>query len=140
MSSSGIAAGGTLLGVKYTEVGSGASSGYDNIAEVFDITGPSLSSDTADITNHDSFSGEAGWEEHVGTVLRSGEVTFDINEIPTNDTHNYSSGNTTAGSGQAPELLYLLESKVKTGFKLTFPDTGNTEWKFNALVTGFEPS
>lgn len=140
MATSAIAAGGTLLKIKWEETGSGATSGYDTIAEIVDITGPSLSSDTVDLTSHDSFSGEGGWEEHAATVLRSGDVTFDINYVPTNDTHSTYSGNTTPGSGAAPGLLYIMENKTAETFQLEFPDTTGTTWDFSALVTGYEPA
>ncbi|MGM0409190.1 MAG: phage tail tube protein [Bacillota bacterium] len=140
MASKGLAAGGTILSAKYIEEGSGASSGYSDIAEIVDITGPGLSSDTSDITNHDSFTTENGWEEHVATVLRSGEVTFDLNYVPSNTTQNNSSGSTTVGSGEAPGLLYMLNNRTKNGFQITFTDLSNTQWQFDAFVTGFEPS
>lgn len=100
---------------------------FTAIAHVQDITGPSLSQDTADVTAHDS---PGRWEEHVGTILRSGEVTFDIVYDPADGTHDASTG-----------LLDALESDTAGGrdYKLIFSDTANTTWTFPALVTGFEP-
>lgn len=98
---------------------------FTSIAEVVTIGGPSLSMDTADVTHHES---PGGWEEVVGTILRSGEVSFDVNFIPTHATQNAATG-----------LLNDLENRTLRNFELVFPDTGNTTWSFAALVTGFEP-
>lgn len=97
------------------------------IAQVTSITGPSLSLDTEDVTTHDSTS---SFEEHVGTILRSQEITCDIVYDPADDTHD-----ATAGNG----LLSRLNAKTLTNFSLVFPDTASTTWAMNGYVTGFEP-
>ena len=117
----GIAAFGTLL-----KIGDGgATEAFTTIAEVQDISGPGISVDTEDITNHSS---TASYEEVVATVIRSGEVTFDINYDPVGGTHDASTG-----------LIADLEAKALRNFQLIFPDTGSTQWDFAAYVTGFEP-
>lgn len=108
-------------------LGTTLSFGGTDVAEVVDITGPSLSVDTADTTNHDTQADHSGWEELVTTIKRSGEVTFDINYLPGNSSHGATSG-----------LLNELDSKSKSSWTLTFPDS--TTWTFDAYVTGFEPS
>ena len=76
---------GTLL-----KIGDGADPEvFTTIAEVLDISGPGLSLDTEETTNHSS---PGGWEEYVGTILRSGEVTFGINYDPVGATHDASTG------------------------------------------------
>jgi len=91
-------------------------------AQVTNISGPGLSLDTEDVTSHDSTD---GWEEVVGTILRSGEVTLDIVYDPGDATH--------------ADILDDLEARVIVNdFHLVFPDA--TEWTFNAFVTGFEPT
>ncbi len=101
--------------------------GAVTIAQVKSISGPGLSLDTEDVTSHDS---TAGWEEVVGTILRSGEVTLDLIYDPAAATHKYASGG----------LLYDLVSRTAQAFSLVFPDVAVTTWTFNAFVTGFEPS
>ena len=101
---------------------------FDEIAAVTSIGGPGLSLDTEDVTCHDS---TEGWEEVVATVLRTGEVTLEINYDPADDTHDLTG---TLG------LLAKAAAKTLTNFKLTFPDAATTEWSFSAYVTGFEPS
>lgn len=118
-----IAAFGTLL-----QLGNGATptESFTTIAEVKDISGPALSSDTEDVTNHDSTD---GWGEIIPTILRAGEVTFDVNFIPTGTTQSYSAG-----------LIKDLKDQTKRNFQIVFPDTTTTTWGFAAYVTGFEPS
>lgn len=113
---------GTLL-----KIGDGATptEGFTTIAEVLDISGPALKANTEDVTSHSS---TGGWEESIPTTLAAGEVTFDVNFIPTTATQSQTSG-----------LLRDLKNKTKRNFQLVFPDTGSTTWPFAAYVTGFEP-
>lgn len=92
------------------------------IAEVTNITGPGLSVDTTDVTSHDS---TEGWEEVVAGIIRSGEVTLDLNYLPSNATHK--------------ALVTDLVSRQANTYSLVFPDTAQTTWSFSALVTGFSP-
>ena len=103
----------------------GGSETFTTIAEVKDIEGPELELEAKEVTSHDS----AGWREYIGTLLTAGEVSFDLNFIPTHATHSYSAG-----------LVKDLVNRTKRNFKLVFPDGGSTTWTFAALVTGFKPS
>lgn len=94
------------------------------IAQISNLSGPGLSVDTEDVTTHDS---TGAWEEHVATILRTGELTLDIVYDPNEGTHDASTG-----------LLSMLEARLPVGFEMVFPDT--TAWAFAAVVTGFEPS
>jgi predicted secreted protein len=115
---------GTLL-----QVGDGATptESFTTIAEVRDITGPEISMDTEDITPHDAAD---GWEEFIPTILRSGEVTFDVNFVPSNATH----GDTSGG------LINLLKNRTLRNFKMVLPTTPTYTWSFAAYVTGFRNS
>ena len=93
-------------------------------ANVKNIPGPSLSLDTEDVTTHDQ---AVAFEEVVGTILRSGEVTLDIVYDPADATHD-------AGTG----LIYRMEDRIYSFFKQIFPD--DTEWEFSGYVVGFEPT
>jgi len=97
---------------------------YDEMANVSSFGGPGLSLDTEDVTTHDS---TGGWEEVVGTILRSGELSMDIVYDPADATADATTG-----------LVYAMENRISCFFKVTFPDT--TEWSFTGYVTGFEPS
>jgi predicted secreted protein len=94
------------------------------IAYISNISGPSLSADTEDVTTHDS---PGGWEEHVATIIRTGELSLDIVYDPAEGTHDATTG-----------LVSMLEAKTLAGYEVVFPDT--SAWAFAAYVTGFEPS
>lgn len=116
-----IAAYGTLL-----KMGDGGGPEvFTTVAEVTDISGPGLSLDTVDVTSHDSTD---AWREFIATLKDAGEVTFDINYVPTNATHGATTG-----------LLKALDMRTKKNWRLVFPDTGATTWNFSGFVTGFEP-
>ena len=110
---------------KYSAFGTALKKGGVTYAQVTNISGPGLSLDTQDVTSHDS---AGAWEEVVGTILRSGEITLEIVYDPANATHKYAAGG----------LLYDLVSRTAIALSLVFP--GAVTWSFNALVTGFEPS
>ena len=95
----------------------------EEIASVKSLGGPGLSLDTEDVTTHDQ---STAWEEVVGTILRSGEVTLDLVFDPGDTTH--------------AAILAQMVGRDYEGFELRFPDDANTAWEFNAFVTGFEPS
>lgn len=99
---------------------------FTTIAEVRDISPPELTRDTEETTHHTS---PGGWEELLGTLKRSGEVTFEVNWLPTDATHNASDG-----------ILSLYDSGEITNFQIIFPDSGTTTWAFAAIVTKFQPT
>ena len=111
---------------KYSAFGTQLLRGAIEIANVKNISGPGLSLDVEDVTSHDS---PGAWEEVVGTILRSGEITLDLVYDPAAATHKYASGG----------LLYDMVSRTATAFSLVFPSVPAKTWSFNALVTGFEP-
>lgn len=111
---------------KYSAFGTVLNRSGVPIVQVTNIGGPSLALDTEDVTSHDS---TGGWEEVVGTVLRSGELTLDIEYDPNAATHKYAAGG----------LLHDLVSKTAVAYTLVFPSSPAVTWTFNALVTGFEP-
>ena len=121
MTTGALAAYGVLL-----KLGNGATSEtFTTIAEVRDIEGPELELETKEVTSHDS----GGWREYIGTLWTGGEVSFDLNFIPTNATQSYTAG-----------LIKDMLARTKRNFQLIFSDTGSTTWAFTALVTGFKPS
>lgn len=120
-----IAAFGTMLKMGAGDTVPGPET-FTNIAHVTNIGGPSLALDTEDVTTHDSTN---AWEQVVPTILRTGEISLDIEYEPANDTQDATAG-----------LLKKLKDKVLANFQMIFPDTGATEWDFTAYCTSFEPS
>lgn len=121
--SNAIAAKGTLL-----QRGDGASptENFTTIAEVTNLSGPSLSSEPLDVTHHGS---PSGWREFIGGLKDGGEITAEANYIPADPTQDGATG-----------VLKALKAQSIDNYKLIFPDSANTEFLFAALVTGFEPS
>lgn len=96
------------------------------VAGVTNISGPGLTLETIDVTNHSSTS---AWREFVGGLKDGGEISLDIVYDPAAATHKNASGG----------LLYLLDQRTSGSFSIVFPDSGNTTWSFTAFVTSFEP-
>ena len=94
------------------------------IAEVTDITPPELSRDNIEVTHHQS---PAAWREFIKGLKDAGEVSFSINYIPTNSTHN-------AGTGV---LADLANNTTVDTWTLVFPDTSATTWSFPGFMTKF---
>jgi hypothetical protein len=104
---------------------SGGGGPYTSIAEVVDISGPSFSQSTFDAPSQDTT-----WMKRVAGIVTGGEVSFTINFIPKNATHDDSTG-----------ILSTLGSLDPYGYKLIFNDAGGgtkSEWAFDAFLTGFE--
>lgn len=104
----------------------GSPESFATIGEVLDIKGPELEADTEDATNHSSTD---GWEESIVTILKGGEVTFDVNHMPEHATHNLATG-----------ILKDFNGRTKRNWQLVFPNPGNTTWTFGAYVTKFGPA
>ena len=111
---------------KYAAYGTALKLDGTAYANVTNISGPGLSLDTEDVTSHDS---TGAWEEVVGTILRSGEITLDLVYDPANATHDASTG-----------LIAKMVARTSDEYTLVFSDSGSTTWTFDAYVTGFEPS
>lgn len=117
--SNAIAAKGTLL-----KMGDGASPEvFNTIAEVTNVDPPKLSAKMLDTTNHSS---TGGWEEKLPGILSGGQVSFDINYIPTDSTHGATTG-----------LLKALKDRLLKNFKVVFPDSPATTWTFAGYVSEF---
>lgn len=104
----------------------GGPENFTAIAEVHDISGPSLSRDTVETTHQQS---TEKWKEFIAGLKDAGEVSFDISYLPTHATHDNTTG-----------LLKDFDDGTLRNFELVFPDSGATTWSFSALVTGYEPT
>ncbi len=104
------------------KIGNGATSEtFDEIAEVLDIEGPSLTSSSIEVTSHSS----GGWREYIGGLKDGGEISFSLNLVP-NETTQWTD---THG------LLGLYTSGATNNFQIIFPDS--TQGDFAATVTDF---
>ncbi len=110
---------------KYAATGAILERGAVTIANVKNISGPSMSLDVDDVTTHDS---SGAWEEVVATILRSGEITLELVYDPEDATHKDAAGG----------IINDLKGRASTAYSLIFP-VSVVEWTFNAFVVGFEP-
>ena len=101
-----------------------AGGGLVPIAMLRDITGPSLALGTEDVTPQDA---TGAWRQFVPTLLDGGEVTFQLDFIPTEDIHDAVGG-----------LVKDMTDRTLRDFKVAFPE--GTDWSFSAYVTGFTPT
>lgn len=92
------------------------------IAQVQDIDGPNLSTDTSEITNHSS---PGAVEEFIATIKRTGEISFPLVFNPADPSHDGDTG-----------LLSAWGARSMDEYVMTYPD--GSAWTFNAYCTGFE--
>lgn len=118
----GISSFGTLV-----KIGDGGGGGevFTTIAELRDITGPNLALGTEEVTPQTA---TGGYREYVPTLLAGGEVTFDLNFVPTDNTQDFPAG-----------LIKDMTDKTLRNFQIVWPDSGTTTWALSAYVTGFVP-
>lgn len=120
MPSNAIPAFGTLL----KRGDGGAPETFTNVAEVQSLSGPEISVDTVDVTNHPS-GAATPWEDILPTLIRSGEVSMTLGFLP--------------GTAGHKALLSDLTGRIKRNWQMVFPDVGNTTWPFAAYVTKVGP-
>jgi len=110
------------------KVGDGATptEAFTEIAELVDIAGPAISKGTHDAPNQNT-----DWMKRVVGLLNAGEVTFDVNFIPMEPTHNETTGG----------LLAEIRKNVPTNWQMIYPDveTGtDSQWDMEAFLVNFE--
>lgn len=96
-----------------------------DIGEVRTIGGPTLGADLVDVTHQKS---PSGFREFIMGLQTGGEVSFDINYLPSDTTHDASTG-----------LLSKFEGRTNQGYQLSFPDSPVVLWTFSAFLTAFSP-
>jgi hypothetical protein len=118
---------GTILAYGNSET---PSEEFTELAQVKDISGPSMSRDTIDVTNHQS---PSGFAEFLAGLADGGEVTFTIEYDPEDPTHDQTTG-----------LLAFMSETTRRNWRLIFGRSGPGRrvcgYQFVALVTGFTPA
>jgi hypothetical protein len=100
------------------QIGLNSPLAYTAIPEIVSFSGPGGAGQVIDTTD---LSSDA--IEKIMGLPDEGQLSFEINYIPTNTYH------TALRTARAAQTL--------TPFKLVFPDTGTTEWTFSGFVTNF---
>lgn len=123
MASPAVSAFGTLL-----NLGDGATptETFTVIAELRTISGPTLKAETIDVTTHNT---ATPFRRFISGLVDGGEVTFDLNFIPSDPTHSASTG-----------VLRDLTARNRRNLRIDFPDGASTQWIIPSIVTGFQVS
>lgn len=109
----------TGIGTKFYRW-SNTSTEWQAIAEVTNISGPSMSRESIPVTSLDS---EDGYEEIIGGLRKGGAITFTMNF-----------------RRETYDLLKLdFESDDKQHYKIVVPDTVETSFEFIGLVMELPP-
>ena len=99
-----------------------------DIAQVFSLSGPSLSMDPVEVSEHESVK---FYREFAVGFRDGGEVTLGLRFDPAEATH----------SEAVTGLLDVFESEDVTPFQIVWPNApDSSEWDFNGIITGYEPS
>lgn len=108
-------------------MGTGLKRNGTEIAEVYDISGPEFSAETIDVTHLKS---PGFWREFIGSLKDAGELTFSVNLILSNPTHNAATGvlSALAGSTAPPVDTWAIE----------FPDVDATVFTVDGILTGYK--
>lgn len=99
---------------------------YTAIAQMVDISGPTMSADTIEVTNRDG----DGWKEFIAGLRDGGEVTFNIMYDPALTTHSASA---------AGGVVTILSAGTRNSFRIEFADSAPTTATFDVVVTKFTP-
>lgn len=94
---------------------------FTTVGEVTNLSGPGMSRDIIDVTHMETAD---AYREYIAGLADAGEITVEVNYIP--------------GNASQENLIDDFEQRVKRNFKIVFPFTGNPEWAFTGVLTGFE--
>lgn len=95
---------------------------FIEIAELREITPPALTRNEIELTNHNNED-----DEYIVGIRRHGTMTFNINFVPQNSTHDHETG-----------LQQAWFDGTRDIYRMTYPD--GTQWLFSGFVTNIAPS
>ena len=98
-----------------------------DVAQIFSMSGPSLSMDPVEVSEHASVK---HYREFRTGFRDGGEVTLGLRFDPAQSTQSEAAGG----------LLDVFESDASTPFQIIWPNAEASEWDFAGIVTGYEPS
>ena len=97
------------------------------LAQVYSISGPSLSADVADVSSHDD---AKFYRQFKNTFRDGGELTLGLRFDPAD-----------AGQSEAVNgFLDLFEQDDSSSYTITWPNAGASTTLFSAFVTGYDPT
>ena len=97
------------------------------VTQVYSVSGPTLSADTAELSAHDS---PQFYREFTNTFRDGGEVTVGLRFDPSDPFQ----------SEVANGFLELFENDVAQAYSIRWPNAQLSTTAFSAFVTGYEPT
>ena len=105
---------------------------YNVIANVGDLSGPTMNGEVVDVTSHSTGS---PWRQRIVTLLNPGEISLPLFFVPSSPGTNTPS--TPFGHNASTGLLSIFTSRTLMSYSLTFPDAAATTWYFEGYITNF---
>lgn len=106
---------------------------FNVIANVGDLTGPTMSGNVVDVTSHSTGN---PWRQKIVTLLDNGDVTLPLFFIPSSSGSDGQS-NTPFGHNGTNGLLAVFTARQLREYSITFPDAAATTWYMQGYITKF---
>lgn len=98
---------------------------FTNIAELTDLSTPSMTKDQVEATHTDS---PDGFREFIPGLKDGGEFTA---------TCNFLSSNATQGNASGGALNDFINETTTRNWRISFPGSPTVTWTFKAVITGY---
>jgi Lambda phage tail tube protein, TTP len=106
---------------------------YNTIANVGDLTGPTMMAKVVDVTSHSTGS---PWTEKITTLLDGGDITLPLFFVPSSPGSD-GQANTPFGHDGTNGLLSVFTQRQLRNYSITFPDAAATTYYFEGYVSKF---
>lgn len=106
---------------------------FNVIANVGDLTGPSMMGNVVDVTSHSTL---VPWAQKIVTLLDNGDITLPCYFIPSSPGSD-GVPNTPEGHNGTNGLLSVFTQRQLRQYSLTFPDAAATTYYMIGYITKF---
>ena len=106
---------------------------FNTIANIGDLTGPSLSSTIVDVTSHPT---GAPWVQRIVTILDNGDIALPLFFIPSSPGSD-GTPSTPFGHNGSTGLLSVFTQRQLREYSVVFPDPANTTWYMQGYISKF---
>lgn len=106
---------------------------FNTIANVGDLTGPSMAAAVVDVTSHST---NTPWRQKIATLIDPGSVTLPLYFVPSSPGSDGTPA-TPEGHNGTNGLLSVFAGRQLREYSLTFPDAAATTYYFQAYITKF---
>jgi Lambda phage tail tube protein, TTP len=106
---------------------------YNVIANIGDLTGPTMAAQLVDVTSHST---NTPWRQKITTLLDNGDITLPLYFVPSSPGSD-GVPNTPFGHDGTNGLLAVFTERQNRNYSLTFPDANATTYYFNGYISKF---